>query len=554
MPGRKITIYRIANIGESKEDYMIQDYFWWFLAACAITGIGLMIRGFVIYKKPFKSKMWFFIGGLLLLAPAAMILVYVIWYFEIIDMPFFSILIIFFEVLLLLVFFASLFGRKTSRISRNITLGYSIFSLVQLITLSLVVGLITLFAGPSLMNAFQWSDGFRYEEKSGEITIKQYKGNETNVVIPSFIDGKPVTEIAGYTFKMNRKVTSITIPGGVTVIGCNTFEKCTSLTSVTIPEGLTGIGDNAFAECTSLTSVTIPDSVTSIGFGAFTCCTSLTSVTIPDSVKTLDSNPFMSCSSLTGIYVSPSNSSFVSVGGILYSKNMEEIIACPGGKAGTIQIPDTVKDVGDYAFRDCSKLTVIILPDNTNRIGGCSFADCSSLQEITIPDSVTSIGYCAFANCELLTSVTIPASVTSIDRNAFSNCMNLAEIIVSPKNSLYKSDSGILFNRKKAEVICCPPAISGEVTLPDGVITIGDQAFNGCSKITSITLSDGTENIGIAAFDNCENLENITIPDSVTNIDFSALDSYMKVVVYCKEGSYAQSFAEKHKIKYELIE
>ena len=99
-------------------------------------------------------------------------------------------------------------------------------------------------------------------------------------------------------YKEELGITSVTIPDGVTKIGCGAFYGCSSLTSVTIPHSVTSIGNYAFYERSSLTSVTIPDSVTSIGNYAFYECSSLTSVTIPDSVTEIGWHAFKGCNNL----------------------------------------------------------------------------------------------------------------------------------------------------------------------------------------------------------------------------------------------------------------
>ena len=102
-------------------------------------------------------------------------------------------------------------------------------------------------------------------------------------------------------FHSCQRLTSITIPDGVTSIGSYAFAWCSSLTSVTIPDSVTRIGDNAFYSCSSLTSVTIGNGVTSIGNDTFEYCSSLTSVTIGNSVTSIVSYAFAWCSSLTSI-------------------------------------------------------------------------------------------------------------------------------------------------------------------------------------------------------------------------------------------------------------
>ncbi len=94
------------------------------------------------------------------------------------------------------------------------------------------------------------------------------------------------------------------------------------------------------------------------------------------------------------------------------------------------------------------------------------------------------------------------------------------------------------------------------VTLPDGVTTLGTQAFYGCKGITSIVFPDSVKEIGPDAFMGCENPTSNTIPDSVTSIDDSAFpeNRNTSLVIYCHENFYAQTYAKDNRIAYELIE
>lgn len=143
---------------------------------------------------------------------------------------------------------------------------------------------------------------YLYTVSDDGISLSAYVGTNAVEVIPSFIEGKPVTDIGSYAFFNCASLTSVTIPAGVTNIGDSAFENCTALTGITIPVGVLHIGDAAFFNCAGLAGVTLPESTISIGDWTFASCNALTVLSIPAAVSHIGNYAFGYCANLAGVY------------------------------------------------------------------------------------------------------------------------------------------------------------------------------------------------------------------------------------------------------------
>ena len=418
---------------------------------------------------------------------------------------------------------------------------------------------------------------YNYSINDDSVIITRYIGNSPNAMIPSKIQGLPVTSIGDYAFQNCTSLTSVAISDSVTSIGSYAFWYCINLTNVVIPNNVKNIGSFAFYECMGLTSVIIGNNVISIGESAFRECKTLTNITIPNSVKSISDYTFYGCSLLTDVIL-PSSITSIGKYAFCYCINLFQIV-----------IPDSVTRIGDNTFEYCSNLKSVVLGDNVKTIGVSTFHNCKSLASIIIPDSVTSIGDYAFRACLSLSSVAIGNNVISIGSYAFYNCISLTSMIIGNStksigdyafayctnldnvvisnsvNTIGKEVFSYCTNLSKitignsvtsigsnAFIYCtnlkmvnissiknwCGISFKGgysnplyyakylyynnklltDLIIPDGVTSIAESAFENCLNITSISIPDSITSIGDYAFYNCVGLLSVTIPSTVTNI------------------------------------
>jgi len=179
-------------------------------------------------------------------------------------------------------------------------------------------------------------------------------------------------------------------------------------------------------------------------------------------------------------------------------------------------------------------LTSIELPESLKVIGDEAFYCCDELQEIHIPASVEEICPWAFMDCCSLTNVEIPAGVKKIGERAFLGCEKLTGIHVDPNNANYTSVDGVLFDKQMHTLVSFPDNRTGAYIIPDGVRVIGESAFFD-TYLTGIKIPDSVVRIDRTAFDTyryCRlKLSSVEIPDSVTDIGWGAFNG-LKHIIY----------------------
>ena len=503
-----------------------------------------------------------------------------------------------------------------------------------------------------------------YVSQNGLLLTKDGKtlkeGVNGTVVIPS-----SVTRINNFAFSGRDSLTQVTIPNGIREIGWFAFSGCDSLTKVVIPSsvvnieprafvrsGLTSIsveegnefyssrngmlltkdgtlliqgvngevefppcvrmiGEMAFMECSGLTRLVIPDSVTNIASKAFAYYRGLTDAWLPRHLEgKFSANVFEDCGNMTLHYYDRAYTvTFQTEEGVVEQRQ------CPAGASigtlpptpthagyafegwwtavdgeqvtgetvvtndvtyyakwrgtaavddytytysvlngqaeigssnalttavspkptGHVTVPSSlggfpVVGIGTYAFYGCSyspkldgHLEGVTIPEGVVTIGEYAFADCFYLEDVTIPEGVTAIGEYAFRNCSKLEGVTIPESVTAIGQYAFQWCGGLKRVHISSLTAWcqIKFDYNANPLRQAHELYLNGERVT-KLVLPEGLKSVGTDAFAGCTGLTEVTIHDGVTAIGGSAFSGCSGLTGVTIPSHVTDIGDSA--------------------------------
>ncbi len=390
----------------------------------------------------------------------------------------------------------------------------------------------------------------------------------TSITIPD-----SVTSIGDYAFHWCDSLTSVTIGNGVTSIGGYAFYSCNSLTSVTIGNGVTSIGDYAFYSCDSLTSITIPDSVTSIGNQAFDGCNSLTNITIGDGVTSIGNKAFYSCNSLEDVYYTGDIAGWCAIDFFNSSSNpidYAENLYINGVLIKELVIPDSVTNIGDYAFFDCGSLTSVTIGNSVTSIGDYAFYACHNITEtryIGTPEQWKEISI-GSDNSELTENVIYECDSERpyygagyCGENLMWKLYTDGELVISGTGYMtdWSSYSSVPWDscRSKIKSVTIGNGIKSigdyafyrcgltRVTIGNSVTSIGDYAFYYCIKLVSVTIPGSVTSIGDYAFYSCDSLTSVTIPDSVTSIGdyaFHWCDSLTSVTIgnsVTSIGSYA---------------
>jgi len=384
------------------------------------------------------------------------------------------------------------------------------------------------------------TEGLEFTEDGEFATLTGIASNAgaTDIVIPTFYNGKIVTAIGESAFENNTSIRSIVIPDGVTTIEQWAFYGCSSLSTITIGKGVKTIARAVFngtninrvnytgtaedwcniefensgshpfyssvagsrdiwlGENTKLDSVTIPDDLTKINAYAFYQCESITTVILGKNVAEIGDSAFYNCTNLE--YIDFAEAPLTAIGtqafygcklndfDMVLPSTMETLKegAFQMTSIKTISVPGSVKSIGTNCFLGCTALTKVELGEGVETIGNSAFKDCVKLSEVVLHSGLKEIWASAFNSCEALENITLPDTLELIYGSVFYDCSLKA------------------------------------ITIPQSCKSIEYGAFQGCGELASLTIEGGSTplTIGDSAFMACSKLSEVSIPDRVTAI------------------------------------
>lgn len=317
--------------------------------------------------------------------------------------------------------------------------------------------------------------------------------NLVSLSLPNGMENLPPSAFFGCT-----KLKMVMLPSTLKTIGANAFFNCSALYYIPFPASLTAIHSKAFSGCSSLSSVTLPANLEVIAAQAFENCL-ISTIVIPAKVSSIEPLAFANCHSLRSILVVNENEEYMSMNGVVYSKDASVLICYPNGKQGSFTLPVTVTRLADCSMAYSNLLTDVKLPSSLTQIGNMALFGCSGLKRIVVPSGVTRIGLSAFNYCSSLQSVICySGAVPSLSGDAFTSAMYASVKLYVPQKLLAKYKSTARW-KKFSSILPIAEYLSSE----------SEQAFVNAPTSFTLSMVNADTKINSYEFD-------LVLPEGVT--------------------------------------
>ena len=328
-------------------------------------------------------------------------------------------------------------------------------------------------------------------ESIGDYAFFNNKVRSNALVIPA-----ACKSIGSYAFRYNYALPSVTFNEGLESIGYCCFSQCTVATFNSLPSTITSLGEWTFEYCEGITQFTAPANLTTIPTGLLYTCPNLERATLATGTTRINSQAFQNCPKLAAINLS-SQTSLTYIGNSAFQNT----------GFTTVTVPNSITDMGYSAFRECKELVSINVPTGMDYVPYDYVCYCPKFTTVTMHNGIRRVGHNAFLGCPLLQSITLNDQITTIEYDAFNGCTSLVltklpAALTSIGQSAFKNTT----------------SITGTLTIPDGVTSIGSYAFQGCG-ISAAIVPDNFTTFGVdGIFRGCKSLTSVKLPANLTRI------------------------------------
>lgn len=389
------------------------------------------------------------------------------------------------------------------------------------------------------------------------IEITAYEGYESELTVPSYIDGFKVVGIRDFhtVYQYGNHspgLKKVILPETVTYIADEAFEDGyytkvhSALEEIVLPESLKTIGEYAFSGCGALKSIHFPAGLEQIAKGAFESCISLENVTFGGDNTYIHPNAFGAVNSsfsegfakyINDLYNDwlwdDSTSDFFIWKNILLAyKGESKTPVIPSGVTAIgknifrgceitgVTIPEGVKYIGQYAFWECKELKSVSFPKTLEQIDGTAFSDCEKLETVNFNEGLKIIGDNAFADCTALTSALLPEGLEELGECAFEYCENISQVNIP--SSVVKADN-VFYDSKWYN------ALPEDYELYYGSVFLGIIDNDYSNYPEELTIRPGTKTVYLEYY--CDGLKKLNLPDGLETLIINGGDSLTELNV-----------------------